>query len=82
LSTLQEKLNQKYMILIYILSFIISCLLIFYLVKYATKSGVIESHKELQRNETNNLTSRQIELQKKYGNGEITFEQYKQEWDS
>ena len=70
------------MILIYILSFIISCIIIFYLVKYAIKSGVIESHKELQKNELNNLTSKQFQLQQKYDKGEITFEQYKQEWEN
>ncbi len=57
-------------------------MIIFYLVKYAIKSGVIESHKEVQKNKASDLTSTQIELQKKYDKGEISFEQYKQQWDS
>jgi uncharacterized membrane protein len=68
------------MIIIYIISFIISCILIFFIVKYAIKSGVIESQKELQNNKIDSLTLKQIELQRKYDKGEITFEEYKQEW--
>jgi len=69
------------MIIIYLLSFLLSCLIIFYIVKYAIKSGIRASHKEIENNSKNQLTQKRIELQRKYDQGEITFEVYSKEWD-
>lgn len=72
--------------LLYIIGIIIGLLILYYIIKAAVKNAILETRNasEPERRVTNLEkipNSQQIALQKKYDNGEITFEEYKKEWD-
>jgi hypothetical protein len=69
--------------LIYIIGSIIGLMIFYYVVKTAVKHGIIEA-KNTRYFEDRMLPppidSEQLNLQKQYNNGEITFEEYQAEW--
>lgn len=70
------------MFFIYLISGLLTCLLLFYIVKYAIKSGIKESNNSIKIENLSSPTIKQIGLKRKYENGEITFEEYKKEWNN
>lgn len=69
------------MILIYLLGFIGTCAILYFIVKYAIKNGMKESHKEIEEIKRIDVTSRQLQAKQRYEKGEITFDQYLKEWN-
>lgn len=72
---------------IYVLSVVLSFVIFYYLVKAAVRNGI----REAREDNKGELTSResykempanpqQQELQSRYDNGEISFEEYQSEW--
>lgn len=74
-----------------LLSLIIFFIILYYVVKAAVKSGLAETNQNndnykshpvsIQRPEPKNLSASQVELQKRYESGELTFEDYRNEWN-
>lgn len=82
-----EKIN-GFVVVIIIISFVVSWLLLYYVVKAAVKNGIKEARFDYTSKVTsaNNfpnmaLTTEQEQLQKRYDRGEITFEFYQAEWN-
>lgn len=72
----------------YFIGIVISWTVLYYVIKSAVKNGVIEalSKKQIAPNTQEykpekKANLQQIELQKKYDNGEISFEVYHSEWN-
>ena len=75
-------------LLIYIIGACISLAIFYYTVKAAVKYGILEANETKNgiRNETTTIQESlpnhaQAELQKKYDKGELSFEEYKKQWE-
>ena len=73
---------------LYLVCCIISLVIFYHIIKAAVKNGIIEarSHKEVATYSNDSKPERpanteQAKLQQRYDKGEITFEEYKAEWN-
>ena len=74
---------------LYVLCSIISLIIFYHIIKAAVKNGIIEARSSEEVAGYNNKTSNperpanteQAKLQLRYDKGEITFEEYKAEWN-
>jgi uncharacterized membrane protein len=73
---------------LYVVCSIISLVIFYNIIKAAVKNGIIEarSHKETATNSSYSkperpANSEQAKLQQRSDKGEITFEEYKEEWN-
>ena len=73
---------------LYVVCSIISLVIFYQIIKAAVKNGIIEAraHKEAVTYSNHNKPERpanteQEKLQRRYDKGEITFEEYKAEWN-
>ena len=67
-----------------IIGVIIGLMIFYYVVKTAVKHGIIEAKNTRDfkdRMPPPPIDSEQLNLQKQYNNGEITFEEYQAEWE-
>lgn len=74
-------------IILYLVIAAVSLVVFYNIVKAAVRNGIREARKDLgspkpvTRVEEKPLTEKQKDLQQKYNRGEITFEEYKVEWN-
>ncbi len=76
-------------LLIYVAGAAIILAIIYYIIKAAVKNGIIDANEIINgkgklytKSVVESLpNSAQAELQKKYEKGELSFEEYKKEWD-
>ena len=77
--------------LIIIVSFLVSCIVLYYIIKWAVKSAILETQnisslqatfqKFPDRSDDNKLSAAQKELKARYERSEITLEEYRKEWN-
>ena len=73
---------------LYLVCSIISLVILYHIIKAAVRNGIIEArtNKDILINGNGSKTERQAnaeqsKLQRRYDKGEITFEEYKAEWN-
>ncbi len=70
---------------IYIVVPIVGLVIFYYLIKAAVKNGIIEAKESLNNLTVNSAShfpnTAQIELQKRFDDGEITLEEYQAKWN-
>lgn len=77
-------------LIVYLVAAVIGLVIFYFIIKNAVKNGMIEAQEQLNRKPTppdkaavleRPANPAQWELQKKYDAGQISFEEYKQEWN-
>jgi len=75
-------------IFIYLISAILSLIIFYHIIKAAVKNGMIEAQARMKQTSASvnyrvekKPTSAQERLQARYNKGEMTFEQFKTEWE-
>ena len=90
LSTLLLELVSGTTFLIYAIAAILGWIIFYYTIKWAVKNAIIEARTDIELsssvvNRTEVIekpyTNKQKTLQERYDAGEISFEEYKSEWD-
>jgi hypothetical protein len=64
---------------LYLLGILLSVYVLYLIIKFGVRDGMLEANNKKIGNEL--LNPFQVELQRKYENGEISFETYKSEWN-
>lgn len=80
------EIDVSLVLIFYIAGILLGLIVFYYMIKAAVKNGIIEAKSEMQSPQVISKlekvpNSKQTELQNKYDKGEISFAEYKIQWD-